>query len=60
MLNQLLPRQVDNVYHGSKLGLWLFAVVVLMKLLMSLNSIVNGRYVATSADGIYLVLLDTR
>jgi len=54
MLKQLLPRQVDNTYHGRKLALWLFAVVVLMKLLMSLNSIFNGRYVATSADGIPL------
>ena len=54
MLNQLLPRHVDNAYHGHKLALWFFAVVVLMKVVMSLNSIFNGRYVATSADGIPL------
>jgi len=54
MLNQLLPRQADNTYHGRKLALWLFVVAVLMKLVMSLNSIFNGRYVATSADGIPL------
>jgi hypothetical protein len=29
MLNQLLPRHMDNTYHGSKLALWLSAVVVL-------------------------------
>jgi hypothetical protein len=54
MLNRLLPRHVDNAYHGHKLALWLFAVVVLMKVIMSLNSIFNGRAVATSADGIPL------
>jgi hypothetical protein len=54
MLNQLLPRQVDNMYHGYKLGLWLFGVLLLMKSTMSLNSIFNGRMVASSADGIPL------
>ena len=54
MLNQLLPRQADNTYHGYKLALWLFAVLVFLKVMMSLNTIFNGRYVATSADGIPL------
>jgi hypothetical protein len=53
-LNQLLPRQADNGYHGHKFALWLFAVVVILKVIMSLNSIFNGRVVATSADGIPL------
>jgi len=54
MLNQLLPRHVDNTYHGYKLALWIFAVLVFMKVSMSLNSIFNGRMVASSADGIPL------
>ncbi len=54
MLNQLLPRHVDNTYHGYKLALWLFGLVVFMKVAMSLNSIFNGYSVATSADGIPL------
>ncbi len=56
MLNPLLPRRVDNTYRGHKLALWLFGLVVLLKLVISLNSIFNGRTVASSADGI---LLDT-
>ncbi len=52
MLSQLLLRHVDNTYHGYNLSLWLFAVVVFMKVIMSLHSIFNGRSVATSADGI--------
>jgi hypothetical protein len=54
VLNHLLPRHANNTYRGHKLALWLFAVVVLLKVIMSVNSIFNGRYVATSADGIPL------
>ena len=54
MWNRLLPRQVDNSYLGHKLGLWLFALVVLVKVIMSVNSIFNGYSVASSADGIPL------
>ena len=54
MLNQLLPRHVDNTYHGYKLALWLFGLVVFMKASISLNAIFNGRLVASSADGIPL------
>jgi len=54
VLNRFLPRQVDNTYRGYKLALWLFALLVLMKLGISLNSIFNGYFVASSADGIPL------
>ena len=54
MLNRLLPRQVDNAYHGYKLALWIFAIVVFMKIPISLNSIFNGYMVASRADGIPL------
>ena len=52
MLEQLFPQRVDNSYRGYKLALWLFALVVLMKVAMSLNSIFNGYFVARSADRI--------
>lgn len=54
MLSQLFPQPIDNRYQGYKLALWLFALVVLMRVLISLNSIFNGYSVATSADGIPL------
>ena len=54
MLNKLLPRSFDNTYSGHKLALWLLAIVVLVKGAMALNSIFNGYFVATSADGIPL------
>ena len=54
MLDHLLPRTIDNTYRGHKLALWLFALLVLMKVAMSLSSIFNGYSVLTSADGIPL------
>ena len=54
MFNRLFPQYIDNTYHGYKLALWLLALLVLMKVAMSLNSIFNGYSVASSADGIPL------
>jgi hypothetical protein len=54
MFNQLFPQRVDNTYRGYKLALWFFALLVLMKVGISLNSIFNGHFVASSADGIPL------
>lgn len=54
MLGQIFPQRIDNTYRGHKLALWLFGVIVLMKVAMSVNSIFNGHTVATSADGIPL------
>lgn len=54
MLNQLLPPQLDNVYRGYKMALWLLALVLLQKIAMCLNILFNGAYVATTADGIPL------
>lgn len=54
MFNRLLPRHIDNTYHGHKLALRLFALIVLMKSAVSINSIFDGHSVAVSADGIPL------
>jgi hypothetical protein len=54
MPEQFLPRHLDNSYHGHRLALWLFAVVVFMKVSIGLGTIFNGRHAATTADGIPL------
>ena len=54
MFDRLLPPRFDNAYRGNKLALWLLALVVLLRTVMSLGSIFNGYSVATSADGIPL------
>jgi len=50
----LFPATIDNNYRGRKLALWLFSVILLLKIVMSVNSIFNGYSVATAADGIPL------
>jgi hypothetical protein len=54
MFSQLFPQRFDNNYRGYKLALWLFALLMFMKLAIGLNSIFNGYSVASSADGIPL------
>jgi hypothetical protein len=54
MFNKLLPQRIDNTYRGHKLALWLFALVVSVKILQSLFVIFNGYSVVRSADGIPL------
>src|SRR5262245_19710128 len=54
MIERVFPRQIDNTYRGHWLGLVLLAVFALLKLVMSVNSIINTRSVATGADGLAL------
>jgi len=54
MLDELLPRRLDNEYRGNKLALWLFGLVVAMKSAQSLAMILNGYPTARDADGIPL------
>ena len=54
MFDLLLPKSLDNAYRGQTLALWIFGLFVLMKSVIGVNSIINGRVVMTSADGIPL------
>jgi hypothetical protein len=54
MLDKILPAKIDNAYRGYKVALWLFGLVLAFKTVISTNSIVLGRMVATRADGIPL------
>ena len=54
MFKRLLPQRIDNTYHGYKLALWLFGLVVSVKMLQGLMAIFNGYSIAGSADGIPL------
>jgi hypothetical protein len=51
MLERLFPRQVDNRFDGQRLALWLLALLIGLKLTVSLNSILNTASVAEGADG---------
>jgi hypothetical protein len=52
MLNRIFAQRFDNNYRGHQLALWLFGLLLLMKLGMSLSAIFDGYNMARSADGI--------
>ena len=54
MLNRIFPRQFDNNYRGHWLAIWLLVPLVIARLAMGTNSMLNTRLVATTADGIPL------
>ena len=54
MLNRIFPERLDNHFRGHWLAIWLLVPIVLLKLMIGANSILNTRLVATSADGIPL------
>jgi hypothetical protein len=55
MLKQLLPQCIDNAYRGHKLALWLFGLVVLVRVFQSLVSIFNGYSTLRVADRFRLI-----
>ena len=51
MFQTIFPRVADNQYPGRRLGLWLF-VLMLLKIAMGVNVMVNAPHVAQAADGV--------
>jgi hypothetical protein len=58
VFERFLPRQLDNAYRGRRLAIWLLVAVVLTRLAMGANSIVNTSFVATGPDAIPLSSYD--
>jgi hypothetical protein len=54
ILSRLFPRRLDNDYDGSKIALWIFGLLILMRAIQSVLIIVNGYSTAQAADGIPL------
>jgi hypothetical protein len=52
MFQRLFPSAADFTYRGSRIALWLFGLVLVLKLAIALAAIFNGHYAATVADGI--------
>jgi hypothetical protein len=52
MFDKLLPQSFDNTYRGYRAALWLFGLVVGVKIAQSLSVIFNGYGTARDADGI--------
>jgi hypothetical protein len=53
MIETLLPRTADNRFPGHRLGLWLFGLM-LVKIPMGANVLLNAPHVARTADGVPL------
>ena len=46
MLSRLFPRQVDNSFDGQRAALWLLGLFIALKLVMSVNSMLNTAAIA--------------
>jgi hypothetical protein len=53
-LDRFLPSSLDNTWRGPRLALWLFGLLVFVKLGVGINSIFRGSFVAGTADSIPL------
>lgn len=54
MFDKLLPQSIDNTYRGYRVALWLFGLVVGVRIIQSVLVIFNGYSTARDADGIPL------
>jgi hypothetical protein len=54
MFDKLLPQPIGNTYRGYKVALWLFGLVVGVRITQSVLIIFNGYSTARDADGIPL------
>lgn len=53
MIQTLFPRAAGNRFPGHRLALWRFAIM-LLKIAMGLNVMLNTQEVARAADGVPL------
>jgi hypothetical protein len=52
LARRVFPTQISNAYPGHRTGLLLFALVILLKIIIGMNSVINTRAVAAGADGL--------
>ena len=53
-MNRILPEQFDNRFEGHRAALWLLGLVLSLKVVISVNSLVNTADIASGADGFRL------
>ena len=58
VFERLLPRQLGDTYRGHRLAIWLLVPLVLARLAMGANGVINTRFVASGPDAIPLSTYD--
>ena len=59
MFDKLFPQRIDNTYQGHRAAVWLFGLVVALKITKSVAVISSGYSTARDADGIPLETFTT-
>lgn len=54
ILSRLFPARIDNAYQGSKMALWIFGLIVAVRITQSVMLFANGYSIVQSADGVPL------
>lgn len=54
ILSRLFPARIDNTYQGRKIALWIFGLIVAVRITQSVMIFVNGYSIVQSADGVPL------
>jgi hypothetical protein len=54
MLSRIFPKQIDNTYRGYRLAIWLLVPIVVVKMTMGFNMLLNARQLAQTADNLPL------
>jgi hypothetical protein len=54
MVSRIFPKAFDNTYRGHWAGLWLLVPIVILRLIIGTNSMLNTHDVAMKADAIPL------
>ena len=53
-MTRVFPKQIDNTFGGHRLAIWLLAPIVLVKMTMGFNMLLNADQLAQTADGLPL------
>lgn len=53
-MSHIFPKQIDNTYRGYRLAIWLLVPIVVVKMIMGFNMLVDARELAQTADGLPL------
>lgn len=54
ILSRLFPARIDNNYQGSRIALWIFGLIVAVRITQSVMIFANGYSIVQSADGVPL------